>query len=350
MAQHSEAEARTSVGFGVVMIVATLIGWSSVPLFIKHFSHLIDPWTSNGWRYAFSALVLLPVLVWGWWAKRLPAGLWAAAAVPALFNTLGQAAFAWAHYKIEPGLLTFGLRLQIVFIGVGVYLLFPAERGVVKSWQYAAGFVMVLGGGIATIFLGATPPKGAEAVGVTLAVASGGLFAAYALAVRHYMRGMNSVMAFATISQYTAAAMVVMMLALGERFGAPAWALSWREFTLLFVSSMIGIALGHVFYYMSIARLGVAISSGVTQLQPILVSAASYFLFGEVLTGWQWAGGAAAISGALLMLSVQGRMSRHAGGTRQTTSTPAEEGVERPAATSSDRSATASATAKAPVS
>ncbi|MBX3357837.1 MAG: DMT family transporter [Phycisphaeraceae bacterium] len=350
MDHRSREQAHLSVPVGVLLIVVTLIGWSSVPLFIKHFSHLIDAWTSNGWRYGFSALVWLPVLVWGWRAKRLPAGLWRAALVPALFNTLGQAAFAWAHYKIEPGLLTFGLRLQIVFIGIGVYLLFPAERGIVRSWQYAVGFVMVLGGGTATVFLGQSPLAGAEAAGVALAVGSGAMFAAYALAVRRYMVGMNSVMAFAAISQYTAAVMVALMLLLGERMGATALALSNEQMALLFASSMIGIALGHVFYYMSIARLGVAVSTGVVQLQPILVSVASYFLFGEVLTAWQWAAGAAAITGALLMLSVQGRMGRGRAARAQTTSTPADEATDRPAETRSERMATASATEKAPVS
>ena len=42
---------------GVVTILLTLVGWSSIPLFLKHFTHLIDGWTANGWRYAISALI-----------------------------------------------------------------------------------------------------------------------------------------------------------------------------------------------------------------------------------------------------------------------------------------------------
>lgn len=314
------ANAHPPVGFGVAVltIVMALIGWSSVPLFIKHFSHLIDPWTSNGWRYGFSALFWTPVVIAGLWRGRaggepgrgLPRGLWRAAAWPSVFNILGQASFAWAHYKIDPGLLTFGLRLQIVFVACGAYLLFPAERGVVRSARYIAGFLMVMSGGLATIFLGKSIPQGGQAAGIALAVFSGAMFAAYALAVRKCMAGMRPVVAFAAISQYTAAAMIALMLAFGARCGATALDLGWGELALLAASSLIGIALGHVFYYISIATLGVAISSGVVQLQPILVTGASALLFGERMTPAQLTGGAIAIGGALLMLSVQGRMGR----------------------------------------
>lgn len=310
MPEQPNRPAAPSSALGVVTIVMTLVGWSSVPLFLKHFSHVIDLWTSNGWRYAFSALLWAPVLVVGVWRRRLPRGLWAAAAVPAVFNTLGQVAFTWAHYKIDPGLLTFGLRTQIIFVALGAYVLFPSERAVLGSRAYKAGFVMVLGGAMATIFLGEKPVLGAQAWGIALAIASGAMFAAYALSVRGYMKGFSPVVAFAAISQYTAAAMVGLMLGLGERSGARAWALPDGQLALLLLSAVIGIALGHVFYYISIARLGVAISSGVVQLQPILVTAASYVLFGERMTGRQLAGGAVAIGGAVLMLSVQGRLGR----------------------------------------
>jgi drug/metabolite transporter (DMT)-like permease len=76
------------------------------------------------------------------------------------------------------------------------------------------------------------------------------------------------------------------------------------------LSAVIGIGLGHTFYFFSIARLGLVISAGVVQLQPITVSIASYFLFGEKLTGWQWTTGLIAVSGAVGMLVMQQRLSR----------------------------------------
>lgn len=301
---------RASTGQAVALIVMTLLGWSSVPLFLKHFSHAIDVWTSNGWRYGFSALLWAPVLLIGLKRRSLPRGLWRNAIVPSIFNCAGQTCFAAAHYIISPGLLTFGLRMQILFVGVGAYLLLPQERRVIRTRSYLVGAVLVLGGTLGTIFLGEKPPDFSSGLGVTLAIAAGLLFACYALSVRHYMRQTSSITAFAVISQYTAAVMVGLMLALGERSGAAALDLDPLQFGLLLLSAIIGIALGHVFYYAAIAKLGVAIASGVVQLQPFLVTAASYFLFGERMTPWQLVGGAVAISGAALMLSVQHRLSK----------------------------------------
>ncbi len=320
-------------------VLLTLIGWSSVPLFIRHFADAIDVWTSNGWRYGFSALLWAPVLVLGAARSRLPAGLWRAALVPSLFNAVGQVCFAWAHYKIEPGLLTFGLRTQIIFVAAGAFLLFPAERRVIRSVSYLAGVAMVFGGTIGTVMLGEAPPRGATALGITLAVASGMLFAGYALSVRHFMRGMHPVVAFAAISQYTAAVMVALMLAIGDRAGLWALALPGNQFEFLLLSAVIGIALGHVFYYISIARLGVAVSAGVIQLQPFLVAIASGALFGERLTPWQWGSGAVAIGGAMLMLAMQGRLARGEPATPATPErTPEPEPSELPLASVSPAS------------
>lgn len=330
-------EQRTGTPLAIFLIVSTLIGWSAVPLFLKHFSHSIDAWTSNGWRYGFSALLWAPLLVFGAMRGSLPVGLWRAALVPSVFNCAGQVCFTWAHYKIDPGLLTFGLRMQIVFVAVGAFMLFPTERRVIRTRSYLLGVATVFGGTLGTILLAPAVVKGSTSdiptsvylLGVALAIGAGLFFACYALAVRHYMHGVRSTTAFAAISQYTAAAMVLLMLLLGDRHGAAAAELPGGQIALLLLSAIIGIALGHVFYYAAIARLGVAISSGVVQLQPVLVTAASAVLFGETMTVPQLVCGGIAILGAAAMLSVQQSLSRREAKTFTTESQTRRGGARR---------------------
>jgi drug/metabolite transporter (DMT)-like permease len=310
---------------GIVTVVMTLLGWCSVPLFIKHFSHSIDGWTSNGWRYGFSALLWLPVIVWGWRRGTLPAGLWRASVFPAIFNSLGQVAFTWAFYRIDPTTATFGLRLQIVFVAIGAYVLFPVERRMLRNPLAWVSIIMVLAGVAGTIVGGEQRLNLSEAWGVALAIAAGLFFACYGLSVRRCMHGFHPVTAFAAISQYTALVMVALMLGLGaDQFGASAGAtarhdfglsalsLGGEQFALLMLSAVIGIALGHVFYYISIARLGVAVSSGVIQLQPFGVAIGSYLFFGQSMSRLQVATGSVAVGGAVLLLWVQLRVSRQA--------------------------------------
>jgi drug/metabolite transporter (DMT)-like permease len=298
-----------------------LIGWSSIPLFLKHFSHSIDAWTSNGWRYGFSALFWSPVIVVGLSRRSLPPGIWRAALWPSLINCAAQVVFCLAHYKIDPGLLTFGLRSNIVFTTIGAALLFASERRVIRSPGFIAGVLLVVIGTTGTILLGKEAPAGATLTGVILAISAGAGFAGYALAVRRWMHGINAIQSFAIISLYTAIGMIALMLALGDSFGATALQLIGQplgdaaegarapflldQFGMLLLSSLIGIALGHVAYYYAIAKLGVAVSSGVVQLQPFFVSIASLALFGEELTHLQWVCGSVAVLGATLILAVQ---------------------------------------------
>lgn len=294
---------------GLVMVVMTLIGWSSVPLFIKHFASHIDVWTSNGWRYGFSALLWLPVLIWGLRRNSLPSGIWKRALVPSVFNSIGQVAFAWAHYKIDPGLLTFALRTQIVFVAIGAAILFIPERRIIRSRGFIIGILLVLGGTMTTVALDDGFGQQATMFGIILALVSGICFAGYALSVRHYMHGTHPLVAFSVISQYTAAAMLGLMFAIGERQGLLVLAMPPPQIALLLLSAIIGIALGHVFYYASIGRLGVAVSSGVIQLQPVLVSAASVFLFPDAaLSSVQWGTGLIAVAGAGTILYMQHRL------------------------------------------
>lgn len=297
------------------MVLLTLLGWSSVPLFLEHFTDKIDFWTANGWRYALSAVLWAPALMLAARARTTPARLWRAAIVPSLFNCAGQVLFAAAPYFIDPGLMTFGLRVQIVFVTVGAALLFPAERRVIRSPGFIAGVALVLAGTLGVILNGGALSLGSASLGgVLMSVASGLLFACYGLSVRRFMHGMRPFVAFAAISQYTAAGMVALMLIFGEQHGARALAMGWGQFALLLLSSLIGIGLGHTFYYTSIARLGVAATAGVIQLQPFVVGIASFFLYGERLTALQWACGGVAVLGAGLVLAAQSRMTRLARG------------------------------------
>lgn len=308
----------TGIAFGATTVLLTLLGWSSVPLFLKRFTDDIDLWTSNGWRYGFSALLWLPVVLIGFHRRTLARPIWIAAVVPGVVNSIGQVFFVWAHYKIDPAVLTFGLRTQIVFVAFGAYMLFPQERAVLRSRGFWVGLGLVVVGVVGTILFAETRPSAEEWAGIGMAILSGFFFAAYGLSVRWYMKGFGSVVSFAVISLYTAGVMVALMLMLarpGEAFAFPGGAaldLSASLFFLLLLSAVVGIALGHVFYYISIARLGVAVSSGVIQLQPFLVGVGAYVFFGTVLTATQWVSGLLAVAGAMVMLATQRRVSRAA--------------------------------------
>ncbi len=311
------------VWLGVVTIVATLLGWTSIPLFLKYFTSEIDYYNANGWRYGLSALIWAVPLLLAWSRGGLPAGLWRAALIPSIFNAVAQHCFAVAPYKIDPGLMTFSLRAQVIFVTIGAAIMFVPERQVIRTRGYLIGLGMVLLGTSLTVLLKPGEFRATDAQGVVLSLMAGACYAAYALSVRKLMHGMNPLLAFAAVSQYTAAALVTLMLAAGEQHGLQAlkllepvegatglMGLPGTRFALLLLSAVIGIGLGHTFYFLAIQRLGLAVANSVVQLQPITVSIGSFLLFGEILTLPQWVSGCFAVLGAGVILHAQWRADR----------------------------------------
>jgi drug/metabolite transporter (DMT)-like permease len=165
--------------------------------------------------------------------------------------------------------------------------------------------LLILTGSLGTILLGNAPIQGATGVGVWCGICSGLCFGLYGVAVRYYMRGIPSMVAFSAISLYSAAGMIVLMFVFGKSHGLGVLQLSGLNWFLLVSSSMIGIAIGHTCYYAAIARLGVAVSTAIVQVAPFIGGIASMLIFSEKLTPGQWISGFIMLGGAMLLLRAE---------------------------------------------
>ncbi|MBM4110256.1 MAG: DMT family transporter [Phycisphaerae bacterium] len=316
---HTHDDVARGRQVGSLNALAALLGWSTVPLLLRDLAGRgVDFWSNNGWRYGASALIWLPYVIWHAWCGRMPKGIWKAAIIPSIANIAGQACFTAAFGLATPGIVTFGLRSQLIFVALGAWFLFPSERAVMRSARYLVGFALLITGLMPVLFDGECSLSGANGSGVMMAICSGLGYACYGLSVRRFMAPYHPVLAFAVICQITAVGLVALMLAFGRDGGAYVPSLGSRELIFLALGAIIGIAAGHVFYYIAIARLGVAVTSGVLQLQPFLVSAASVIVFEERLTGLQWLGGFVAVGGALLMLTAERKAPQQAQASTET--------------------------------
>nr|MCU0689644.1 DMT family transporter [Phycisphaerales bacterium] len=267
----------------------------------------------------------LPLLLVVIWRKEMPAGLVRASVVPVAFNIAGQTAFAWGPVLLEPGFFSFVFRVQIVFVAIGAWMLFPAERVVLRSGAFWLGVGLVLAGSAGLFAFrdasagakGLTPVSGqfgmdvqgalgsADAVfwlGVGVSLLSGVLFAGYGLSVRYYVGKFAPVTAFGVICQFTAIGMIGLTLAFGVNHGERPLDMTGVQWIKLIASAFIGIAISHVMYYASLRRLGVSTSVGIIQLQPIITALGSTLIFDERLTAAQWASGLVGVGGAMVML------------------------------------------------
>jgi drug/metabolite transporter (DMT)-like permease len=286
-----------------VSLLVTIVSWSTVPLFLKFFTNYIDAWTANGIRYPFAALILLPWVVRFYRTGELTTRVLRQAILPASANLCGQVLWAWAPYFVDPGLLAFTVRLSAVWSVLGSFILFADERALIQSRRFWVGLVLSLFGFIFMITAGKTLPSGAKLTGILISLLCSIFSALYALAVRRNMQEFDSRLSFGVISLYTGIGTFGLMLFVGDY---PAvFSLPPLLIFMILISSIIGIAIAHVFYYTAVKRIGVAIASSFNLISAFLTAVFSWFLFHEILTVVQWAAGGLLISGALLLLWAQ---------------------------------------------
>ena len=131
-----------------VALLTALFFWAIIPLFLEHFTHLLDPWTVNGMRYFFSAAFWLPFVVHT--LRRMVPGerraVWRAALAPAAAHTLCQIFFGFAPYYNNATMLNFGCRLSIPFTTLFGLWLLKSERPLMRSPLFWLGLLFAMGG------------------------------------------------------------------------------------------------------------------------------------------------------------------------------------------------------------
>jgi len=307
---------------GVAWACATLFCWTVTPLFIEHLTGVFDLWASNGWRYGLAALIWLPLLLLTIARGKMPPGLWKRALIPAAFSASAQVAFVASFYFTGPAMLSFGLRMQIVATAFAAAILFPAERLIIRRPSFILGGIGVIVGviGVAALVPDAALPTDApldptasadrNILGIVLAALAGAGFAGYSVAVRKCLVGVSARLSFSVISLYVGTAMLVLMVLLSSDPVPQLTSMTGGQWGSFVLSVIFGLAAGHVIYFTAITKLGVAPATGVVQLQPFTVAAASYVVFREVLSFPQIVCGTVAVGGAGLMLYTQHAVAR----------------------------------------
>ncbi len=311
-------DAQHVTAAGVFWSVGALICWTVTPLLVEQLTGVFDLWASNGWRYGLAALMWSPLLVLTLARGRFPAGLWKRALIPASFSIVAQVAFVGAFYMTGAAMVTFGLRFQIVATAIGAAILFPAERLVIRRPLFLLGALAVMLGviGVAAFapgVLGAAESDVSshrDIFGVALAAIAGVGYAGYGMAVRRCLAGVSAQLSFSVISIYVGGAMLLLMVLLADGPVAQLTAMDSTQWLIFILSVIFGLAAGHVIYFNAMAALGVAPATGVVQLQPLTVAAASYLFLGEVLSVPQILCGLVAVAGAGAMLYTQHAVSR----------------------------------------
>jgi drug/metabolite transporter (DMT)-like permease len=113
-------------------------------------------------------------------------------------------------------------------------------------------------------------------------------------------RGIDSRIGFSVVSIYTVIAIFILTMFMGHP--AKCLELSLNGWFAVIISGITGIALGHVFYYIALRRLGPTTPSLVQLAQPFIVVVISYFVFSEKLSVPQMVFGVVLVTGSALAI------------------------------------------------
>jgi len=288
-------------------LIGAVLCWSAVPLFLKHFTAFIDGWTANGLRYPLAMLVWLPWLVALLRQGRRARRFYVRALVPTSVNLAGQCLWAWAPYYIDPGLIAFVIRLNVIWAIIAAMLIFTDERGLIGSGRFWLGLAVAMTGFVGVSIYGGALKGGATLTGVLLTLACSLMWGLYSVTVRWSTRDVDARSAFALIGCYTAVGTLVLMFVLGEPGRATTMPLG--SFVLLVISALVGISTAHVLFYAALARLGVTICSGASLASAFITAAVSWQIYDERLAPQQWVSGLALICGAAVLIWAQQHLS-----------------------------------------
>ncbi len=300
----------------VASLVAAMLGFGVIPIFLRYFADYLDAWTVNGVRYSVGALFWLPFLLFlerqpaGAEGRAAPRNVWRDAIVPSVVNVIGQAFFALGPYYVPASTLGFVIRLSFLFTICFGFAFLPEERRLAGKAAFWIGALLSVAG-VVMMFVDKLSGGAAESwIGMAILVATSLAWGGYAVSVRYWMAGYTARESFAVISIYTSAALVALMLLLGRvgdlgAIGLDLWG-------LLMGSALVGIAFGHVLYYRGIHRLGPVVSSGIMLITPFVTYLVAALFLSERLSAVEMVGGVVVVGGGALLVVARGQIEKTA--------------------------------------
>lgn len=297
----TSAAKKTFYSLAVLSCFGTLICWTSAPLFIKYLTGYLDLWTQNLLRYASACLFWLPFLIAEIKMGRAPKKIWKLAMLPFIPNIIMQNLWAAAFYYIDPGFASLLATTAFLWVIVLSIIFFADERRLLSNRRFVLSIILSIAGLSGVTFFHPAFGRSYTLIGIVIVVIYGFIWGLYGVSVKIVFRHIDSRVGFSVVSIYTVIALFILTMFMGRPSMCLVMPISgWMA---VVVSGITGIALGHVFYYSSIRRLGSTTPSLIQLAQPFLVLLISYPLFGESLNVFQWLSGIALVAGSALAIT-----------------------------------------------
>jgi drug/metabolite transporter (DMT)-like permease len=290
---------------GYAAILATVVIWSLPSLFMYYLNRYYDPWTQNFYRYAVACIAIAPLALYRARRarERIDGRAVALCFLPCLPNVVHQVTQVMALFYMGPGVYTIFTRSSVILTALLALAFFPEERGVIRQWQFQVGTALGLLGAFGVVWFQANAHLAEHHIawsGLCIAFTATFCWALYSVLIKRPSARLGSIGSFGLVSLITSALLFPLTLAFG-RINTPLHA-GTQANVVLIVSAVTCITLAHVFYYVAIREIGVALAQTLQLLCPAGAMALSAWFYGERLTHAQMWSAAILLAGAFLAM------------------------------------------------
>ena len=214
-----------------------------------------------------------------------------------------QTLMTMAFYYIDPPFLIMLMKSSVIWTAFFSLIFFLDERPLAKSRYFWFGMIFSIIGVTGVMYFKADFTAAKTLTGIILSLASGFMFAVYAISAKVVFKDDDSRLAFSVISIYTTAGLALLAILFGnaeKSLHLGAW-----QWSCVIISAITAISLGHIFYYAAMRRIGATIPALIVLAQPFLVLAFAYVVFGESLNIPQIFSGVILLTGSALAIWAQ---------------------------------------------
>lgn len=288
---------------GYAAVFATILIWSLPSLFQFFLNQYYDVWAQNFYRYFVACLAITPLLLRqvrrG--GPRIDMKAIAICLVPCIPNVVHQITQVMALFYMGPGVYAVFARTSVIFTALLALIFFPEERYVIRQSQFQIGTLLGLVGAFGVIwFQAGAQDRHISFAGLFIAFTATFCWALYGVLVKRPSAQLGSIRSFGIISFITSALLLPLTFAFGK-IDTPLHVGMQVNFILI-ISAVTCITLAHVFYYVAIHEIGVALAQSLQLLCPAGALGLSALIFHERLTRPQLLSAILLLFGAFLAM------------------------------------------------
>jgi drug/metabolite transporter (DMT)-like permease len=292
-----------SLSKGYAAVFATILIWSLPSLFQFFLNRYYDVWAQNFYRYFVACLAITPLLLHqvrrG--GPKIDMKAIAICLVPCIPNVVHQITQVMALFYMGPGVYAVFARTSVIFTALLALIFFPEERYVIRQSQFQIGTLLGLVGAFGVIWFQAGPQdRHISFAGLFIAFTATFCWALYGVLVKRPSAQLGSIRSFGIISFITSALLLPLTFAFGK-IDTPLHVGMQVNFILI-ISAVTCITLAHVFYYVAIHEIGVALAQSLQLLCPAGALGLSALIFHERLTRPQLLSAILLLFGAFLAM------------------------------------------------